>query len=69
MIWPRRPRYCSVLSTPNLVLKWVDKTNAKLAAIDSAAWTDEEKAAFAAALGELKKTILALLKTKSANLA
>jgi len=47
----------------------VDKTNAKLAAIDSAAWTEEEKTAFATALGELKKTILALLKTKTATLA
>jgi hypothetical protein len=50
--------------TPAAHREWVDKTNAKLTAIDSAAWTEEEKTAFAAALGELKKTILALLKTK-----
>jgi hypothetical protein len=40
----------------------VGKTNAKLTAIDPAAWTEEEKTAFATALGELKKTILALMK-------
>lgn len=55
--------------TPEAQREWVDKTNAKLAAIDSAAWTEEEKTAFAASLGELKKTILALLKTKAATLA
>lgn len=48
--------------TPEAQCEWVDKTNAKLAAIDSAAWTEEEKTAFATALGELKKTILALQK-------
>ena len=53
--------------TPAAHREWVDKTNAKLAAIDSAAWTEEEKTAFATALGELKKTILALLKTKTAT--
>jgi ParB family chromosome partitioning protein len=47
--------------------EWVDKTNAKLAAIDPAAWTAEEITAFAASLGELKKTILALLKIKPAT--
>ena len=55
--------------TPAAHREWVDKTNAKLTAIDPAAWTEEEKTAFATALGELKKTILALLKTKTANLA
>lgn len=55
--------------TPAAHREWVDKTNAKLAAIDSAAWTEEEKTAFATALGELKKTILALLKAKMATLA
>jgi hypothetical protein len=49
------------------VLNWVDKTNAKLAALDPAAWTAEEITAFAASLGELKKTILALLKTEPAT--
>ncbi|MCX5830302.1 MAG: hypothetical protein NT140_00150 [Deltaproteobacteria bacterium] len=39
--------------TPDAHREWIDKTNAKLAAIDPAA-----------SLGELKKTILALLKTK-----
>jgi ParB family transcriptional regulator, chromosome partitioning protein len=53
--------------TPAAHREWVDKTNAKLTAIDSAAWTEEEKTAFATALGELKKTILALLKTKTAT--
>jgi ParB family chromosome partitioning protein len=52
--------------TPAAHREWVDKTNAKLTAIDPAAWTEEEKTAFATALGELKKTILALLKTKPA---
>jgi ParB family chromosome partitioning protein len=51
--------------TPAAHREWVDKTNAKLTAIDSAAWTEEEKTAFTTALGELKKTILALLKTKT----
>ena len=55
--------------TPAAQREWVDKTNAKLAAIDSAAWTEEEKTAFATALGGLKKTILALLKTKPVTLA
>jgi len=55
--------------TPAAHREWVDKTNAKLAAIDAAAWTEEEKIAFATALGELKKTILALLKTKMVTLA
>jgi ParB family chromosome partitioning protein len=53
--------------TPAAHREWVDKTNAKLTAIDPAAWTEEEKTAFAASLGELKKTILALLKTKPAT--
>jgi len=55
--------------TPAAHRDWVDKTNAKLTAIDPAAWTEEEKTAFTTALGELKKTILALLKTKPATLA
>ncbi len=55
--------------TPDAHREWVDKTNAKLAAIDTAAWTAEEMTAFATSLGELKKTILALLKTKPATLA
>jgi ParB family chromosome partitioning protein len=53
--------------TPDAHREWVDKTNAKLAAIDPAAWTAEEITAFAASLTELKKTILALLKTKPAT--
>jgi len=36
-----------------------------LTTIDSAAWTAGEKTAFATALGELKKTILAPLKPKT----
>ncbi|MDA8125889.1 MAG: ParB/RepB/Spo0J family partition protein [Deltaproteobacteria bacterium] len=54
--------------TPAAQCEWVDKANVKLAAIDSAAWTEEEQTAFAASLGELKKTILALLKTKPTDL-
>lgn len=50
--------------TPEAHCEWLDKANAKLAAIDSATWTPEEKTAFTTALGELKKTILALLKNK-----
>ncbi len=50
--------------TPDAHREWIDKTNAKLAAIDPATWTPEEITAFAASLGELKKTILALLKIK-----
>ncbi|MCX5830307.1 MAG: ParB/RepB/Spo0J family partition protein [Deltaproteobacteria bacterium] len=53
--------------TPDAHREWIDKTNAKLAVIDPAAWTAEEVTAFAASLGELKKTILALLKTKPAT--
>ncbi len=56
-----------VAPTPEAQCEWVDKTNAKLTAIDPTAWTAEEKTAFAASLGELKKTVLALLKTKAAN--
>jgi ParB family chromosome partitioning protein len=63
------PRKERIAPTPEAHREWVDKTNAKLAAIDSAAWTEEEKTAFAASLGELKKTIQALLKPKTANLA
>jgi ParB family chromosome partitioning protein len=60
----RQPR---TAPTPEAHCEWVDKANAKLAAIDPAAWTAEEIAAFAASLGELKKTILALLKIKPAT--
>jgi len=60
-------RQARTAPTPDIHREWVDKTNAKLAAIDPAAWTAEEKTAFASALGELKKTILALLKTKPAT--
>lgn len=49
--------------TPEAHREWVDKTNAKLAAIDATAWTEEEKTAFGTALEELQETILALLKT------
>jgi ParB family chromosome partitioning protein len=63
----KRITQSSALSTPDSALKWIDKTNAKLAAIDPAARTAEEITAFAASLGELKKTILALLKTKPAT--
>ena len=59
----RQPR---TAPTPDVHREWVDKTNAKLAAIDPATWTAEEITAFAASLGELKKTILALLKVKPA---
>lgn len=55
--------------TPAAHRDWIDKTNAKLTAIDSATWTEEEKTDFATALGALKKTILALLKVKPATLA
>jgi ParB family chromosome partitioning protein len=51
--------------TPEAQCEWVDKTNAKLAAIDSTAWTEEGKTAFTASLEELEKTILALLKAKT----
>jgi ParB family chromosome partitioning protein len=47
---------------PADVVEWVGKTNAKLTAIDPAAWTDEEKAALTEALAELKKILLALMK-------
>jgi len=46
---------------PAIHCDWVEKANAKLATIDPVAWTDEEKAAFAVALNDLKNTILALL--------
>jgi ParB family chromosome partitioning protein len=52
--------------TPEAQCEWMIKTNAKLAAIDSTTWTPEERTAFTTALGELKKTILAImLKTKT----
>jgi ParB family chromosome partitioning protein len=51
-----------IVETPDILLQWVDKANIKLTAIDPAAWTAEEKTAFATALTDLKKTILALLK-------
>ena len=53
--------------TPDAHREWIDKTNAKLAVIDPAAWTAEEITAFATSLSELKKTILALLKIKPAT--
>ena len=53
--------------TPDAHREWIDKTNAKLATIDPAAWTAEEITAFAASLTGLKKTILALLKVKPAT--
>jgi len=49
-------------STPAAHREWVEKATAKLAALDPAAWTEDEKAALTASLGELQKTILALLK-------
>jgi ParB family chromosome partitioning protein len=49
-------------ATPSDLKDWVDKTKEKLAAIDPSAWSDAEKADFAAALTELKKTILTLVK-------
>jgi len=51
-----------IVETPEMLLQWVNKANAKLTAIDPAAWTEEEKTAFDTALTDLKKTILALLK-------
>ncbi|MFH0730650.1 MAG: hypothetical protein V2B19_30430, partial [Pseudomonadota bacterium] len=49
-------------ATPAELKTWVDKTSEKLAGIDPSAWSDVEKADFAASLTDLKKTILALLK-------
>jgi ParB family transcriptional regulator, chromosome partitioning protein len=59
----RKPR---TAPTPAAHCQWVEKTKAKLAAIDSSAWTEEEKTAFTAALGELKKTLLSRLESKAA---
>jgi ParB family chromosome partitioning protein len=50
------------LYTPAELKTWVDKTNGKLNGIDPSAWSDVEKADFAASLTDLKKTILTLLK-------
>jgi len=47
--------------TPTAHCDWISKATAKLAAIDPASWTKEEKTTFAAALDDLQKTILALL--------
>jgi ParB family chromosome partitioning protein len=49
-------------ATPAELKTWVDKISEKLAGIDPSAWSDVEKADFAASLTDLKKTILALLK-------
>ncbi|WP_051328263.1 ParB/RepB/Spo0J family partition protein [Desulfatirhabdium butyrativorans] len=49
-------------ATPSDFKDWVEKANEKLGGIDPSSWSDAEKADFSAALTELKKTILALLK-------
>ena len=48
-------------ATPEELIDWVSKTNAKLAAIDATAWTGEEQAAFTEALAALQETIGGLL--------
>ncbi len=48
-------------ATPEELIDWVSKTNAKLAAIDANAWTGEEQAAFTEALAALQETIGGLL--------
>jgi len=48
--------------TPAAHREWVEKATAKLAAIDPAAWTEEEKTALLTALDGMKNTILTLLK-------
>ncbi len=59
-------RQARTAPTPDAHRDWIDKTNTKLATIDPATWTEAEITTFAASLGELKKTILALLKIKPA---
>ena len=51
-------------ATPEELIDWVSKTNAKLAAIDANAWTGEEQAAFTEALAALQETIDGLLPRK-----
>ena len=48
-------------ATPEELIDWVTKANTKLGAIDTAAWTDEEKTAFTGALEDLRETIGGLL--------
>ena len=48
-------------ATPEELIDWVSKTNAKLATIDATAWTGEEQAAFTEALAALQETIGGLL--------
>jgi hypothetical protein len=43
------------------VLEWLEKTGKKLGAIDTAAWTDEQKAALTKALASYQQTIAALI--------
>ena len=47
--------------TPEELIDWVTKANTKLNAIDTAAWTDEEKTAFTGVLEDLRETIGGLL--------
>jgi len=48
-------------ATPEELIDWVTKANAKLAAIDPAPWTEEEKTALTEALEDLQETIGGLL--------
>ena len=48
-------------------LQWLTKTNGKLAAIDTSAWTEEEKTAFTEGLTAIQETIAALLTPKPAE--
>ena len=48
-------------ATPEELTDWVTKANGKLAAIDPAPWTEEERSAFTAALEDLQETIGGLL--------
>lgn len=52
-----RTKQSKAPATAEEVIDWVARTNAKLSAIDTTAWTDEEKSAFTQALEALKTTL------------
>jgi len=51
------PRQKASTKNPAASLEWIEKTAAKLGSIDNAAWTDDEKEAFRAALVGLQNAI------------
>ncbi len=52
-----RTKQSKAPATAEEVIDWVARTNAKLSAIDTTAWTDEEKSAFTQVLQSLQATL------------